>query len=136
MPEKTSARKVADEEERVNLKIDLRTDDNNFPGRPYSVEKNYLRRKAEVTKQDHKEFLLYEQEKARRTAPAQAERRSTDETGSQSAKVNRRNFLTVVAGTAAVGEAAALGYSIVKDQTIPAHGARQRRRHLHRSPAS
>ena len=49
---------------------------------------------------------------------------TAEEAAIRHTKVNRRNFLTVVAGTAAVGEAAALGYSIVKDQNIPAHGAR------------
>jgi len=125
MPEQPTARKVLEQQEqRPELNIDLRNEVSNPPTNPISAEENYLRRKEEVTQQDHEEFLRYQEEKARHNAAAQAERQSTDETGSQPAKVNRRNFLTVVAGTAAVGEAAALGYSIVKDQTIPAHGAR------------
>jgi len=124
MPEKPTARKVAEKEERTNLKIDLRTDDNDLPSETLSVEETYLRRKAEVAQQDHEEFLQYEQERARRHAAEQVERQPSDDPTTKPRDVNRRNFLTVVAGTAAVGEAAALGYSIVKDQTIPAHGAR------------
>ena len=88
------------------------------------IEGNYLRRKAEVTRQDHEEFSRYQQEKAGQQTASQARSQPAEAAGTRHTKVNRRNFLTVVADTAAVGEAAALGYSIVKDQTIPAHGAR------------
>ncbi len=85
-------------------------------------EARFLQRKAEVTQQDHAEFLEYQKEKAQRAemaasavvaAPVQEQPRTR--------RLNRRNFLTVVATTAAVGEAAALGYAI-KNQDIPAHG--------------
>ena len=80
-------------------------------------------RKVEVTQQDYEEFLKYQQEKAQQDAVRQAQLQAADTAEATLPKVNRRNFLTVVAGTAAVGEAAVLGYTIVKDQ-IPAHGAR------------
>jgi thiocyanate desulfurase len=121
MPEQPTARKVLEqEEERPDLKIDLREEAGNLP---VSAEENYLRRKAEVTQQDYEEFLRYKEEKARQAEAAQAQQPVADEAGTKPAKVNRRNFLTVVAGTAAVGEAAALAYT-VKSQDIPAHGAR------------
>ena len=125
MPENPTARKIAErEQQHPSLKIDLRNDRNGVPDTPLSAEKNYRQRKAEVSQQDHNEFLQYQQAKARETAAAQAHPQPTDEVRAKPAKVDRRNFLTVVAGTAAVGEAAVLGYSIVKDQIIPAHGAR------------
>ena len=106
-------------EETPKLQIEIEGEPKNLPVEPPSPEEVYLRRKAEVTAQDHAEFLKYQAEKEARDrqpepGPAPA----------APAKVNRRNFLTVVAGTAAVGEAAVLGYSVVKDQAVPAHGAR------------
>jgi hypothetical protein len=80
------------------------------------AQQRYLQRQTEVTRQDHAEFLKYQNEKAQRQA-AEAKRPARS-------RLDRRNFLTVFAGTAAVGEAAALGYTIVKDQAIPAHGLR------------
>src|SRR5205085_3904640 len=94
-------------------KIDLPSE--GVPERPLSAEQAYLRRKAEVTRQDHQDFLRYQQEKAK------AAKRLAVETKPRATKVNRRNSLTVVASTAAVGEAAALGYTI-KSQGVPAHG--------------
>ena len=121
MPEQPTARKVLEQEEqRLEPKIDLREEAGNLP---VSAEENYLRRKAEVTQQDYEEFLLYKEAKERQTEAAQAPQPVADEAGTKPTKVNRRNFLTVVAGTAAVGEAAALAYT-VKSQDIPAHGAR------------
>ena len=57
--------------------------------RPLAPEQAYLRRKAEVTRQDHAEFLHYQQEKARAAERPPADPKPT------TAKVNRRNFLTV-----------------------------------------
>jgi thiocyanate desulfurase len=85
------------------------------PDRPLSAEQAYLQRKAEVMAQDHEEFLRYQQQRAKA-----ADRQPAHPTPTAT-KVNRRNFLTVVASTAAVGEAAALGYTI-KNQGVPAHG--------------
>src|SRR5215472_8431250 len=99
MPEQPTARKVLEQEEqRLEPKIDLREEAGNLP---VSAEENYLRRKAEVTQQDYEEFLLYKEAKARQTEAAQAPQPVADE-ATKSTKVNRRNFLTVVAGTAAV----------------------------------
>jgi thiocyanate desulfurase len=129
MPEKPTARKVAEQEEpRSGPKIDLRNAaSGGLPDRPLTDAENYLERKATVTQQDYAEFLKYQQEKEKQRdgvrQDATAPRAPPMSEGSRP-KVDRRNFLTVVAGTAAVGEAAALGYSIVKDHAIPAHGAR------------
>src|SRR5438876_6842855 len=107
MPEKPTARKIAEQEqEHPSLKVDLRTDASHLPDRPLSPEEAYLRRKAEVTQQDHEEFLRHQRERARQREAGQTQGRADEAAGTKPAKVNRRNFLTVVAGTAAVGEAA------------------------------
>src|SRR5262249_4934095 len=122
MTEKPTVRKVAEQEEqRPSLKIDLRSEAANLPDKPPSAEANYLKRKLEVTQQDYEEFLQYQQEKARQTEVGQARRPVADAAQPAPPKANRRSFLTVVAGTAAVGEAAALAYTI-KNQDVPAHG--------------
>ena len=128
-----TAKKAAEKEElQPKIEIDLRSDENSLPDTALSVEENYRKRKAEVTQQDYEEFLEYLKEKSARDEQQNAQQSEGEQTGRPtsetperaSPKVNRRNFLTVVAGTAAVGEAAVLGYSVVKDQTIPAHGAK------------
>ena len=119
MPEKPTAKKVVEQEEqRPSFRIDLRDEAGNLPAKPRSAEENYLKRKLEVTRQDYEEFLQYQQEKAQRDEATQP---VAVPAAPRPAKVNRRNFLTVVAGTAAVGEAAALAYA-VKNQAIPAQG--------------
>ena len=119
MPEKPTARKVVEQEEqRPSFKIDLRDEAGNLPDKPRRPEEIYLKRKLEVTQQDYEEFLQYQQEKAERHKATQP---VADPTEPTPAKVNRRNFLSVVAGTAAVGEAAALAYTI-KNQDVPAQG--------------
>ena len=124
MPEQPTARKILEqEEERPDLKIDLQEEPGNLSDKPVSAAENFLRRKAEVTQQDYEEFLRYKEEKARQAETAQAQRPVAEEAATKPTKFNRRIFLTVVAGTAAVGEAAALEYT-VKNQDIPAHGAR------------
>ena len=61
---------------------------------------DYLRRKAEVTQDDHQAFQDYLNDKAR-SVPAPVEQPPAK------SKFNRRNVLKVVAGTAVAGEAAA-----------------------------
>ena len=122
MPEKPTVRKVVEQEEqRPSLKIDLRNEPGNLPEKPLSAEDIYLKRKVEVTQQDYQEFLQYQQDKARQDEAGQAGRPAGDAAEPAPPKVNRRSFLTVVAGTAAVGEHAALAYTI-KNQDVPAHG--------------
>src|SRR4051812_35326679 len=72
-----------------------------------ALVERYLKRKAEVTEQDHREFQGYLEQKARQVVPA-------DDPPEKPSLVNRRNLLKVVAGTAVAGEAAAVGYSWVK----------------------
>src|SRR5258708_5012392 len=66
----------------------------------------YLRRKVEVTENDHREFQAYLEEKAQQIAPA------LPPLPRKKFTLSRRNALKVVAGTAVAGEAAALGYSL------------------------
>jgi hypothetical protein len=121
----SAAKKIIEKDiAQPKLEVDLGTEGSNLPDKVLSPEENYRRHKAEVTRRDHEEFLQYEQGKARQQMAAQAQRNSTGVAESKPTKVDRRNLLSVIAGTAAIGEAAALGYSIVKDQTTPAHGAR------------
>jgi hypothetical protein len=132
MPVKPTAKKVTEQEEqRPNLKIDLQSEPHSLPDKLLSAEELYRRRKAEVTQQDYDEFLEYLKEKSERDEQKNTRQSGGEQTGRPTAgppeaaspKVNRRNFLTVVAGTAAVGEAAALAYTI-KNQDVPAHGAK------------
>ena len=73
---------------------------------------DYLRRKAEVTQDDHQAFQDYLNDKAR-SVPAPVEQPPAK------SKFNRRNLLKVVAGTAVAGEAAAVGYSWVTASSDP-----------------
>ena len=75
---------------------------------------DYLRRKAEVTQDDHQAFQDYLNDKAR-SVPAPVEPPAKPES-----KFNRRNLLKVVAGTAVAGEAVAVGYSWVTASSDPA----------------
>jgi len=83
-------------------------------------EQSFLSRKAEVTQQDHAEFSAYLQEKNERD-----QRQQEPAPGSSPkppSRINRRGLLKLVAGTAAAGEAVAVGYQMVTDGDIPAHG--------------
>jgi thiocyanate desulfurase len=121
-----------EKEDLPKLQIDLRNDSKSLIANPLSPEERYLRRKLEVTERDHDEFLAYleakrareEENRTEETARGQLDSAPDKMAGASPSKLDRRSFLTVVAGTAAVGEAAALGHMIIKDQTIPAHGFR------------
>ena len=58
----------------------------------------YLKRKAEVTEQDHREFQVYLEEKARQLAPV------APPSPKRKFTLSRRNALKIVAGTAVAGE--------------------------------
>ena len=109
--------KLSEDEE---PKVELRGEGGDLPAAAPTPEQAYLERKAAVNRQDHEEFLRYQKEKE---AQERQRKEQAQAVAVSPRKVGRRNFVTVVAGTAAVGEAAVLGYSVVKDQ-IPAHGAR------------
>ena len=125
------------------LQIEIQSDPKNLAETGLSPEEHYLQRKMEVTQRDHEEFVTYleekrsreEQKRAEQSEPVQVAPEPADIAGAAPSNLNRRSFLTVVAGTAAVGEAAALGHMIIKDQAIPSHGAKHARRYLYRSPA-
>jgi hypothetical protein len=72
-----------------------------------ALVERYLKRKAEVTEEDHRQFQDYLEQKALQVAPAD------DPPPGKPSLLNRRNLLKVVAGTAVAGEAAAVGYSWV-----------------------
>jgi hypothetical protein len=80
------------------------------------IEK-YLKRKAEVTEQDHREFQVYLEEKARQLAPV------APPPTKKKFSLSRRNALKIVAGTAVAGEAAALGYSAMTGSSGKSAGA-------------
>jgi thiocyanate desulfurase len=83
-------------------------------------EQSFLQRKAEVTQRDHEEFSAYLQEKSEREQRQNAT--VSDAPPTPRSRIDRRRLLRLVAGTAVAGEAAALGYQMVADGDIPAHG--------------
>ena len=88
--------------------------------RQHTEVARYLKRRNEVVEKDHAEFQVYLNEKAvrdARTAPAD---QGLPPLGK--ADISRRNMLKVVAGTAAAGEAALLGYSWVKGGSVSEQG--------------
>jgi len=110
-----------------DLKADIQGDQEGKAVAPLTPEQAYAIRKAEVTRNDHEEFLRYLQEKeARQTAAAQASDPGAGAPAAASARVKsrRRGILTAVAGTAVIGEAALLAQAVVENRSIPAHGLR------------
>jgi len=82
MPEKPTARKVAEQEEqRPNLKIDLQSEPHSLPDKPLSAEEFFRRRKAEVTQQDYDEFLEYLKEKSERDEQQNARQAEANKLG-------------------------------------------------------
>src|SRR3954451_2796919 len=73
--------------------------------RALSPEQSYLRRKAEVTQQDHEVFSEYLQEKIAREQWQKVQLAEPPPKAPTKAptKVNRRSLLTWAAGTAVVG---------------------------------
>ena len=112
------------------LKTDIQNDPKTLTTNALRPEEHYLKRQMDVTQQDHEEFLKYleekrareEEKRARKSAPEQLLSAQAEKAEMAPSKLNRRSFLTVVAGTAAVGEAAALGHMVINDQAIPSHG--------------
>ena len=80
-----------------------------------SPERLYLKRKAEVTQQDNAEFSQYLQEKSARDERLKVQ--WAEPPAPPRSLLNRRNILTLAAGTAVVGEAVTLGYPLVTGQS-------------------
>ena len=80
-----------------------------------SPERLYLKRKAEVTQQDNAEFSQYLQEKSARDERLKVQ--LAEPPPRPRSMLNRRNILTLAAGTAVVGEAVTLGYPLVTGQS-------------------
>jgi thiocyanate desulfurase len=120
MSQEPAERKVVEyEDQDPGPNIDLRSQASNLPDRSESPEEKYLRRKTEVNQQEYEEFSQYQRRKAEQTKDPQPSR-SVDVADRTPLSVDRRNFLTVVATTAAVGEAGVLAYTIKND--MPTHG--------------
>src|SRR5215831_4906665 len=105
------------EENLPNFEFKAQKDLQHLSPSPLSAEERYLKRKIEVTEQDHQEFLAYLEAKRAREAENQKDESTSQQPASTPIevappKLDRRSFLTVVAGTAAVAEAAALGHMI------------------------
>ena len=88
--------------------------------KPDNAVQNFLQRRAEVTQHDHAEFSGYLEEKRARDRQQAAP--AADAPPAAPSRFNRRSLLKWAAGTAAAGEAAALGYTMVTGEKIPAHG--------------
>src|SRR5712691_4123742 len=84
------------------IKMDVRSDAKDAPDRPLSPEQSFLRRKAEVTQQDHEQFSEYLQEKTARDQ--QQATRPADAPPVGPSRINRRSMLKWAAGTAVAGE--------------------------------
>src|ERR1700740_1165220 len=76
------------------------------PDQLLTPEQLYLKRKAEVTRQDNEAFSEYLQQKSARDQ--QQKLQFADPPPRKPFKLNRRSVLTWAAGTAVVGEAATL----------------------------
>src|ERR1043166_8312723 len=112
--------KLKDAEEDVRLpemKLEVRSETADMPAEPLSPEQLYLRRKSEVTRQDHEAFPNYRRKRGGRAR--QRARHPADPPRAAPTKLNRRTLLTWAAGTAAVGEAVTLGYPLVSGPSIP-----------------
>lgn len=109
-PEKKTAAK---EEPSLNPEIEVRAE----PLTAQAQVERYLKRKAEVTEQDHREFQSYLEEKSRQVAPV------APPLPKKKFNLSRRNALKIVAGTAVAGEAAALGYSAMTGSNGKSTGA-------------
>jgi thiocyanate desulfurase len=108
-PEKTTAAK---DESSPDPQIEMTPE----PLAANAQVERYLKRKAEVTEQDHREFQVYLEEKARQVAPV------APPPPRKKITLSRRNALKVVAGTAVAGEAAALGYSLTSGSASKSAG--------------
>ena len=112
-PEKTTAAK---DESSPDPQIEMTPE----PLAANAQVERYLKRKAEVTEKDHREFQVYLEEKARQIAPV------APPPPRKKFTLSRRNALKVVAGTAVAGEAAALGYSLTGGSGEQERGHRHR----------
>jgi hypothetical protein len=102
-----------------NVKLDVPGDAKGLPEEPVGPERKFLQRKAEVTQQDYADFSAYVQEKSARDQRLEAQPADAPRPPS---RMNRRSLLKWAAGTAAAGEAVALGYEMVVGEDVPAHG--------------
>jgi hypothetical protein len=90
------------------------------PDQLLTPEQLYLKRKAEVTRQDNEAFSEYLQQKSARDQ--QQKLALAEPPPRKPFKLNRRSVLTWAAGTAIVGEAATLGYPLLSGQKVPPQG--------------
>jgi hypothetical protein len=86
---------------------------------------SYIQRKAAVTESDRQAFQDYLSQKEQARAIAALPEAAAQPTGAAKtpSKLNRRNLLKAVAGTALAGEGAAAAYSWATSGSIPNQGA-------------
>jgi thiocyanate desulfurase len=103
-----------------DLKLDAGSNASNTPSDAPDPVQSFLKRKGEVTQQDHQEFSAYVQEKSARDQQQRVP--ATDALRAVQSRLNRRSLLKWAAGTTAAGEAAAFGYQMLAGEDVPAHG--------------
>src|SRR5215470_7453468 len=117
------SRKPIEKDESFSLEINLEQEHSRGALATRQQIESYLQRKAAVTETDHQAFQDYLNQKAQRSPAPKDEAHSKDEARRQS-KLNRRNLLKVVAGTAVAGEAAYVTHSWVTGGSVSDQGAK------------
>jgi thiocyanate desulfurase len=108
-------RTATQETPKIDLMLPLPPEDN-VPARDSRAEVDaFLARREAVTKSDHEEFQQYLREKQAQARAAHAEAKPSD---LKSSKITRRGMIKVAAGTAIVGESAALGYNAIQSGAL------------------
>src|SRR5262245_28795607 len=111
--------KFKDKTHLPDLKLDAKDEASDPAKGSLTPVQNFLKRREEVTQKDQREFSEYVREKSARDRQQSAVPADSSRVRS---RLNRRSVLKWVAGTAAVGEGVALGYQMMTDGDIPAHG--------------
>jgi hypothetical protein len=120
------SRKAIEKDELISPEIKMEEEQSRGAVTARQQVESYLKRKAAVSEADRQAFQDYlnkkEQAKAQAASAATDEEQPRDEPKPQS-KLNRRNLLKVVAGTAIGAEAVATGYSWVAGGSVSDQGA-------------
>ena len=103
-------------------KLNMRSEPEGAPHQSLTAEQLYLKRKAEVARQDNEAFSEYLEQKSARDQ--QQKLQLAEPPQRKPFNLNRRTVLSWAAGSAVVGEVATLGYSTLGGQSIPPQGVR------------
>ena len=109
-------------ERELHSKLNMRSEPQGEPHQSLTAEQLYLKRKAEVARQDNEAFSEYLEQKSARDQ--QQKLQLAEPPQRNPFKLNRRTVLSWAAGSAVVGEVATLGYSTLGGQSIPPQGVR------------